>query len=133
MRLSKNLIQCSQRTYRLKFAEWGFTKKQESLFKDIALVNKVKELWSRNLSSANMLRCLEVDGWHLSPSQLKNLRLHPSLRLLMGTTHTPEARLEAAIRAETYVREHLVSGQSIRYGRQYALTNIRLSGVFISQ
>ena len=51
----------------------------------------------------------------------------------MGTTHTPEARLEAAIHAETYVREHLVSGQSIRYGRQYALANIRLSGVFISQ
>ena len=35
--------------------------------------------------------------------------------------------------AETYVREHLVSGQAIRYGRQYALANIRLSGIFISQ
>ena len=80
-----------------------------------------------------MLRCLQHDGWHLSPTQLKNLRLHPSLRLLIGTAHTPEARLEATMRAETYVREHLVSGQSIRYGRQYALTNIHLSGVFISQ
>jgi len=74
-----------------------------------------------------------IEGWHLSPLQLKNLRLHPSLRLLMGTAHTPEARLEAAVRAETYVQEHLVCGQSIRYGGQYALTNIRLSGVFISQ
>ena len=51
----------------------------------------------------------------------------------MGTAHTPEARLEATMRGETNDREHLVSGQSIRYGRQYALTNIRLSGVFISQ
>ncbi|PUU72249.1 hypothetical protein B9Z19DRAFT_1138403 [Tuber borchii] len=34
----------SQCTYRLKFAEWEFTKKQEFLYKDIYLVNKVKEL-----------------------------------------------------------------------------------------
>jgi len=51
----------------------------------------------------------------------------------MGTAHTPEAMLEAAILAETYVREQLVSEQAIRYGRQYALANIRLSGIFISQ
>jgi len=51
----------------------------------------------------------------------------------MRTAHTAEARLEAAMHAETYVREHLVSGQAIRYGRQYALANIRLSGIFISQ
>ena len=80
-----------------------------------------------------MLRCLQLDGWYLSPIQLKNLRLHPNLRLLMETAHTPEARLQAAINAEGYIREHLVSGQAIRYGRQYSLTNIRLSGIFISQ
>ena len=51
----------------------------------------------------------------------------------MGTAHTPEARLEASLRAEIYVREHLVSGQAIWYGRQYALANIQLSGVIISQ
>jgi len=80
-----------------------------------------------------MLRCLQHDGWHLSSTQLKNLRLHPNLRLLMGTAHTPEAKLQAAINAEDYIREHLVSGQAIRYGRQYTLANIRLSGIFISQ
>lgn len=80
-----------------------------------------------------MLRCLQHDGWHLSSTQLKNLRLHPNLRLLMGTAHTPEAKLQAAINAEGYIREHLVSGQAIRYGRQYTLANIRLSSIFISQ
>lgn len=80
-----------------------------------------------------MLRCLAHDGWHLSSIQLKNLRLHPDLRLLMGTAHTAEARLQVAMNAEVYVHEHLVSGQAIRYGRQYALANIRLSRVFISQ
>ena len=96
-------------------------------------MTKVKDLWSRNMSSANMLRCLSLDGWQLSATQLRNLWLHPTLRCLMGTAQTPEARLEAALRAEGLVREHLVSGQSIRYGRQYTLSNIRLSGVFVSQ
>lgn len=80
-----------------------------------------------------MLRCLQHDGWQLSSIQLKNLHLHPNLRLLMGTAHTPEAKLQAAINAEGNIREHLVSGQAIRYRRQYTLANIRLSGIFISQ
>ena len=104
-----------------------------SLHKDTQLVAKVRELWAQNLTSANILRCLSVHGWSLSAIQLRNLRLHPSLRLLMGTANGEEARFEAAIRAENLVREHMISGQSIRYGREYTLTNIRLSGVFISQ
>ena len=104
------LISTSERTYRVKFAEWEFTNKQKSLHRDITLVNKVRELWKRNLSSANMLRCLQHDGWHLSSTQLKNLRLHPDLRLLMGTAHIPEARQQAALNAEVYIGEHLVSG-----------------------
>ena len=51
----------------------------------------------------------------------------------MGTANGEEARFEASIRAENLVREYMISGQSIRYGREYTLTNIRLSGVFISQ
>lgn len=45
----------------------------------------------------------------------------------------PDQRLIAATRAEALVREYLVSGQAIRYGREYTLTNIRSSGVFVSQ
>ena len=85
------------------------------------------------MTSANMLRCLSVHGWNLSSIQLRNLRLHSSLRLLMGTSNSEEARFEANVRAEDLVRKHMISGQSIRYGREYTLTNIRLSGVFISQ
>ncbi|RPB03860.1 hypothetical protein L873DRAFT_1786820 [Choiromyces venosus 120613-1] len=51
----------------------------------------------------------------------------------MGTAPTPEAQLEAAQKAEIYVQEHLISGEAIRYGRQYTLSNIRLSGIFVSQ
>lgn len=54
----------------------------------------IKELWSRNMSSANILKCLAVHGWNLSLIQLRDLRLHPSLRLLMRTP--PDQRLIAA-------------------------------------
>jgi len=80
-----------------------------------------------------MLRCLSLHGWDLSSTQLRNLRLHSSLRLLMGTANGEDAKFEANICAAHLVREQLISGQSIRYGREYTLSNIRLSGVFISQ
>ena len=51
----------------------------------------------------------------------------------MGTANDAHTRFEASIRAAELVREQLISGQSIRYGREYTLSNIRLSGVFISQ
>jgi len=80
-----------------------------------------------------MLRCLTVHGWDLSWIQLRNLRLHPSLRLLMGTPSTPEAREAAALMAVDAVKEHLFSGQAIRYGRRYTVANIRLTGIFVSE
>jgi len=49
----------------------------------------------------------------------------------MGTANGEDPKFEANIRAEHLVREQLISGQSIRYGREYILSNIRLSGVFI--
>jgi len=51
----------------------------------------------------------------------------------MGIANSVEARFEAAIRAEDLVRESMISGQSIRYGGEYTLANIRLSAVFVSQ
>ena len=51
----------------------------------------------------------------------------------MRTEPTPEARLAGLQKAEGLIREHLISGQSIRYGHQYTLSNIRLSGVFVCQ
>jgi len=50
----------------------------------------------------------------------------------MGTAPTPDALLEAALRAEDLVRKRFASGQSIRYSCQYNLSNIRLGGVFVS-
>lgn len=80
-----------------------------------------------------MIRCLQSHQYHLSITQLRDLRLHPSIRLLMGTAHTRETQESARKIAEEYVKRHLLSGQAIQYGRTYALTNIRMDGIFISQ
>lgn len=80
-----------------------------------------------------MIRCLQSHQYYLSGTQLRDLRLHPSLRLLMGTAHTKEAQTSAKNLAETYVKQDLLSGQAIQFGHTYALTNIRMDGVFISQ
>lgn len=128
-----NLINNSIRAFREHLAAWQFYQREIPLYQDINLVSLVKEFWLRNMSSASMLRCLTHHNYHLSTTQLRNLRLHPTLRLLMGTASTDDARLEATRKAELYVRENLMSGQAVQYGRIYALSNIRLSGVFISQ
>ena len=80
-----------------------------------------------------MIRCLGQEGWQLSPTQLRNLRLHPTIRLLMGTSNSIEARTKAAEEAQLQVQEHLISGQSIRYIRRYTLAHIPSTGVFIYQ
>ncbi|KAG0137919.1 hypothetical protein HOY82DRAFT_597182 [Tuber indicum] len=50
----------SLRAYRDRFSQWEFTKRQISLHRNTALVTKVRELWTPNMSSANMLRCLSI-------------------------------------------------------------------------
>jgi len=80
-----------------------------------------------------MLRCLTVTGWDLSWIQLRNLRLHLSLQLLMGTPSTPEGHEAAALIGLEAGKEHLFSEQGIRYGRRYTVANIRLTGIFVSE
>jgi len=80
-----------------------------------------------------MLHCLGQEGCQLSANQLKKLRLHSSLRLLMETSNSLEARIAAAEEAKLQVQEHHISGQSICYGRTYTLAHNRRTGVFVSQ
>ena len=67
------------------------------------------------MSFATMIRCLGQEGWQLSLIQLRNLRIHYSLRLLMGIGNSLEACTMATEDAQLKVQEHLISGQSIRY------------------
>lgn len=51
----------------------------------------------------------------------------------MGTAQTEEAHELAKVTAERFIEKHLLSGQAIQFGHTYALTNIRMDGIFVSQ
>lgn len=125
----------SERAYKTRFDIWKFHKQNHHapLHEDHKLVALVKDFYTRNMTSKSMLRCLLSHNYFISITQLRDLRLHPSLRLIMGTARSEDAREKAQNTAEEYVRKHLLSGQAIQFGRTYALTNIRLEGVFVSQ
>lgn len=93
----------------------------------------MRDFYKRNISYKALLRCLAIYQYYLTAIQLRNLRLHSSTWLLMGTAHTNIAYQKAQETAEEYVRNQLLSGQAIQFGRTYTTTNIRMEGVFISQ
>ncbi|KAG0126489.1 hypothetical protein HOY82DRAFT_542595 [Tuber indicum] len=120
------------KTYTTKMKEWGFIK-QKPLFKQQDLVSKIYELWLQNFSSKAMLHALEQHGWILSSIQLRNLRLHPSVRILLQhSTHTDKQMIENI--ADQAVAQALRSGQSLRWGAgSYTVAHVRLSGVLVSE
>lgn len=69
----------------------------------------------------------------LTLTQLRDLRLHPSIWALIGSAHTLDALEVAKVTAEEYIQKHLLSSQGIQFGHTYALSNIRMEGIFVSQ
>ena len=120
------------KTYTTKLSEWEIVK-QKPLFEDAFLVEKVCELWHQNYSSQSMLHALEKHDYRLTAIQLRNLRLHPSVRLLLQYSNsTPQDQIEAI--ADNAVRNALESGQSLRWGAgAYTMANIRLNGILVSE
>lgn len=51
----------------------------------------------------------------------------------MGTAYTKEAQESVKKIPEWYVEPHLQGGQVIQFGSTYALTNIGIDGILISQ
>lgn len=85
------------------------------------------------MTSKSILRCLSLNNDVLKLIQLRNLRLHSSIRLWMGTADTQEAQDTAKAQAEEFVQRRLLSGQAIQFGRTYALRNICMDGIFVSE
>lgn len=74
-----------------------------------------------------------MHNYTLLPIQLWDLQRHPTIRLLMRAAQTEEARESAKATAEGFIEKHLLSGQAIQFCRTYALTNIRMDEIFVSQ
>ncbi|KUI70232.1 hypothetical protein VM1G_06178 [Cytospora mali] len=65
----------SKRAYQAQFRRWDFPSKHQPALKNDQLVARVKELWERNLSQAEMLRVLnEEDGFSIKSRELNRVR-----------------------------------------------------------
>ncbi|KKY31249.1 hypothetical protein UCDDA912_g08802 [Diaporthe ampelina] len=65
----------SKRAYQAQFRRWEFPSKHQPALKNEDLVARIKELWERNLSQAEMLRILnEEDGYHIKSRELNRVR-----------------------------------------------------------
>lgn len=80
-----------------------------------------------------MVHALNRSGFSLTPIQLKDLRLHPTVRLLQQNSPTL-SKETISQQADSAVMELLASGQSLRWGAgAYTIASIRQSGILISQ
>ncbi|RPA79860.1 hypothetical protein BJ508DRAFT_327910 [Ascobolus immersus RN42] len=124
----------SLRTYRDQFKRWNFpTKRQPSYTQNPQVVELVSSLYRKNYTSKKILRVLKIrHNINMSIHQLKRLRLHPNIRLLLGTAKSREAEALAEQQAEEHVRSTLESGEGLLYGRGYHIVNLRRKGIFVS-
>lgn len=79
------------------------------------------------------MNALHQDGYgFITPNALKEFRLHPTIRLLLGTAKN--CKEEADKEADRLVTEQIDSGQGLNYGAVYMQASIRAQfGVFISE
>ncbi|KAF1985514.1 hypothetical protein K402DRAFT_454869 [Aulographum hederae CBS 113979] len=64
----------SKRAYQTQFKRWDFPSKQNPAHRNIALVDRVKQLWDHNTSQKDMLRILEEEGFEIKERELMRLR-----------------------------------------------------------
>ena len=80
-----------------------------------------------------MLHALESYGYHLNIVQLRDLRLHPSVRILFQHS-SAMTKEEIEQIADTAIQSALISGQSLRWGAgAYTIAHVRLQGILVSE
>ncbi|KAH7156367.1 hypothetical protein EDB81DRAFT_644718 [Dactylonectria macrodidyma] len=64
-----------KRAFQTQFRRWNFPPKQKPAHKNDRLVNRVRDLWEKNLPQKEMLRVLnEEDGFDIKPRELMRVR-----------------------------------------------------------
>lgn len=80
-----------------------------------------------------MQHALQKHGYNLSLLQLRNLRLHPTVRILLQNRANLSKEQVSSI-ADKAVAAALQSGQSLRWGAgAYTIANVRMQGVLVSE
>lgn len=82
----------------MQFRLWDFPSRHQPAVKDAALVARVKELWERNLSQAEMMRVLnDEDGFNIKARELQRVRSAHKF-LLRGATEKKGRRQSSQAR-----------------------------------
>jgi hypothetical protein len=127
-----NLFYGSERAYKKKFNEWQFPKKQSPLWEDQKLVSIICTMWKNNMTPSDMIYGLTFHGYILTIRQLKEVRLHPTVRLLTRRSNTDDPN-QNQMKLKATIESLMSSGQELRWGRTYLEAALRLDGLFVSQ
>ena len=92
----------------------------------------IHKFWIDNFTTADMLHALQRHDYHITSTQLKNIRLHPTIRLLHRRPPSI-SKDEIATQLATILSQHRDSGQSLRWGRSYLMGIVRKSGLIVSE
>lgn len=111
----------SRRSYQMQFRLWDLPSKHQPAVNNAALVARVKELWERNLSQAEMIRVLnDEDGFSIKARELQRVRSAHKL-LLRGPSEKRDRRRSSQSLPQGSQQDVLPSGEA--GGENRLLTN----------
>ncbi|KAK4204008.1 hypothetical protein QBC40DRAFT_218161 [Triangularia verruculosa] len=97
--------------YWKKFTEWGFPRRINPVLKDENLIARVKELWSQNYNSEEMLRITRDEGFDVQKSNITRIRARFGLVLKLHGGYGNPKRTLAGKRREK-IRQKAGQNQS---------------------
>ncbi|CAI6339821.1 unnamed protein product [Periconia digitata] len=86
----------SPRAYNLQFKRWNFPLKQHPVYKNEALIARVKELWDTNHDQTDMLEVLHAEGFSIRNRELINLRHRHRWTFRAPTTGSKQSQADGA-------------------------------------
>ncbi|KAJ4397524.1 hypothetical protein N0V93_001755 [Gnomoniopsis smithogilvyi] len=102
----------SKRSYQLQFRLWDLPSRHQPAVNNAALVARVKELWERNLSQAEMMRVLNgVDGFDIKARELQRVRSAHKF-LLRGPNEEKDSRRSSQSRDRDSQQDGLHDGDA---------------------
>ncbi|KAL8784570.1 MAG: hypothetical protein Q9195_008995 [Heterodermia aff. obscurata] len=94
----------SKRAFQTQFKRWEFPSKQSPAHKNEDLAIRVRELWEKNSSQAEMLQILESEGYSIKERELSRLRKKKGLH--MRAANVGQSIVLPAKRSRTQIEAH---------------------------
>lgn len=94
----------SKRAFQTQFKRWEFPSKQSPAHKNEDLAIRVRELWEKNSSQAEMLQILESEGYSIKERELSRLRKKKGLQ--MRAANVGQSIVVPAKRSKSQIEAH---------------------------